>query len=95
MVNDPPKAPTLSITNIGFDSIELNWSIEDNEENLLSDINGYYIYSKNQYSEWDEKQISSQTNSHTFTELHCGTQYQVYFKSSDFKFISFLSRTKT
>jgi hypothetical protein len=77
LVNDPPKAPTLTISNVGFDSIELNWSIEDNEENVASDINGYYIYSKNQYSDWDEKQVSAQTNSYTFSELQCGTQYQV------------------
>ena len=75
LANDPPKAPTLSVISVSFDSIEINWSFEDNEEN--TEISGYYIYSKSQDSEWDEKHIGSQVYSFTFEGLKCGTQYQV------------------
>ena len=75
LANDPPKAVTLSVISVDFSSIEINWSFESNEEN--TEISGYYIYSKSQDSEWDEKHIGSQTNSYAFEPLKCGTQYQV------------------
>lgn len=75
LVNDPPKAPTLSVTNVDFDSIEINWSFDSNED--ISEISGYYIYSKSQYQDWDEKHISSQSTTYSFEGLRCGTQYQV------------------
>ena len=69
--------------NVSFDSITINWRIDSidgnsNEQNSISDdINGYYIYCKNQFSEWNEIHIESQTNSYTFNDLMCGKQYQV------------------
>ena len=78
LANDPPKAPTLSVLNVDFESIEIKWSFEDSEESDVSDVNGFYIYSKSESEEWVEKEvISGQTNSYLFSGLKCGTQYQV------------------
>ena len=59
LANDPPKAPTLSVLNVDFESIEIKWSFEDSEESDVSDVNGFYIYSKSESEEWVEKEVIS------------------------------------
>ena len=41
-------------------------------------INGYYLHYKSPHSSWEERQISGQQTSYTFSDLLCGTYYQFY-----------------
>ena len=80
LANDPPKAPTISATNVDYESIEINWAFDDSEDSDNEDgyeVTGLYVYFKEQTDEWMERQIGSQTNFYRFDGLKCGTQYQV------------------
>ncbi|XP_046913808.2 cell adhesion molecule Dscam1-like [Dermatophagoides farinae] len=89
LVNDPPRAPILTSVNVNYDSVELSWSIETTDDSYAAEqqtsnsnvpeITGYFLYAKSSQSgEWEERQVDSQQNSYTFTNLLCGTQYQFY-----------------
>nr|XP_027205557.1 Down syndrome cell adhesion molecule-like protein 1 [Dermatophagoides pteronyssinus] len=89
LVNDPPRAPILTSVNVNYDSVELSWSIEAADDSYAAEqqtsnsdvpeITGYFLYAKSSQSgEWKERQVDSQQNSYTFTNLLCGTQYQFY-----------------
>ncbi|KAH9415900.1 hypothetical protein DERP_000394 [Dermatophagoides pteronyssinus] len=89
LVNDPPRAPILTSVNVNYDSVELSWSIEATDDSYAAEqqtsnsdvpeITGYFLYAKSSQSgEWKERQVDSQQNSYTFTNLLCGTQYQFY-----------------
>ena len=83
LANDPPKAPTITATNVDFESIEINWAFDASDESDGEDayeVTGLYVYYKEQTEEWMERQIGSQTNYYRFDGLKCGTQYQVCIK---------------
>lgn len=86
-MNDPPRAPILTSVNVDYDSVELTWSIETMDDSYdqsksstdIPEITGYFLYAKSpQSSEWEERQVDSQQTSFTFTNLLCGSQYQVF-----------------
>jgi cell adhesion molecule, putative (fragment) len=81
LMNDPPPAPYLTIGNVTFTSIELNWNFNHtyHQSDLL--ISGYYIYYKSHSSEWEEKQISGHFSSFVIDNLDCGTSYQFYINA--------------
>lgn len=79
--NDPPPAAQLTITSAEYASVEVAWNFEDTYPNSKDNdvvINGYFLYYKSHHSVWEEKQISGQFLSHSFTNLQCGTYYQFY-----------------
>ena len=41
-------------------------------------VSGYYLHLKSPHSSWEERQISGQQTSYTFSDLLCGTYYQFY-----------------
>ncbi|CAG2113876.1 unnamed protein product, partial [Medioppia subpectinata] len=80
LVMDRPSAPLLSQGDVGYDWIEIVWTFPS-EANLtvaLSQINGYYVFSKSHSSVWMERQIRIKTNAYTSNDLLCGTLYQYY-----------------
>ena len=78
LMNDPPPAPYLTIKNISYNSVELDWSFNYtyHENDIL--INGYHIYYKSHSSGWEEKQISGHFSSFIIDNLDCGTTFQFY-----------------
>ena len=88
LINDPPKAPVLTSINVGYNNVELNWSIETMDDSFdgglhvsskldVPEITGYYLYSKSPQGEWEERHINSEENSFKYNNLLCGNQYQV------------------
>lgn len=91
-MNDPPRAPILTSVNVDYDSVELTWSIETMDDSYdqsksstdIPEITGYFLYAKSpQSGEWEERQVDSQQTSFTFTNLLCGSQYQVFMLHSE------------
>ena len=88
LINDPPKAPILTSVNIGYHSVELQWSIETMDDSFdkhpskldVPEITGYYLYSKSPQGDWEENHINSLENSFKYNNLLCGNQYQVFSK---------------
>nr|XP_027204712.1 Down syndrome cell adhesion molecule-like protein 1 homolog [Dermatophagoides pteronyssinus] len=86
LINDPPKAPILTSVNIGYHSVELQWSIETMDDSFdkhpskldVPEITGYYLYSKSPQGDWEENHINSLENSFKYNNLLCGNQYQFY-----------------
>lgn len=83
---DPPPAPTLSLGQVTFTSIELHWSFDaakDADERDISvhdtsSVSSYVVYVKKDQFGWEEKQLSRELSAFTFTDLNCGSKYQFY-----------------
>jgi hypothetical protein len=55
-------------------------SLASQSQDLLQDlsVSGYYLHFKSPHSSWEERQVSGQQSSYTFSDLLCGTYYQFY-----------------
>lgn len=71
----PPDPPSLLVVDIFSDSLQLQWSDNNNGG---SAILGYVINFKKESGDWEELQIDSKRNSHLLSNLWCGTKYQLY-----------------
>lgn len=71
----PPDPPSLVVVDIFSDSLQLQWSDNNNGG---STILGYVINFKKESGDWEELQIDSKKNSHLLLNLWCGTKYQLY-----------------
>ncbi|XP_054164202.1 cell adhesion molecule Dscam2-like [Oppia nitens] len=86
LLMDRPTAPILTIGDVGYDWIEMEWKFPDqglddnigNNNDSLNTITGYYIYWKSHSKQWIEKQLRLKTYSYTSNDLLCGTLYQFY-----------------
>ncbi|KAH9511308.1 hypothetical protein DERF_009777 [Dermatophagoides farinae] len=58
LINDPPKAPVLTSINVGYNNVELNWSIETMDDSFDG---GLHVSSKLDVNE--ERHINSEENS--------------------------------
>lgn len=74
----------LTSVNVDYDSVELSWSLESQGPEALGDkaleapeVTGYILYAKSPSGEWEDRQVDASQNSFTFSQLLCGTNYQV------------------
>ncbi|XP_049771876.1 Down syndrome cell adhesion molecule-like protein Dscam2 [Schistocerca cancellata] len=74
-----PSSPVgLHVSSTTVSSITLQWQSPSAHVNL---IQGYYLYFKREFGEWEKVRILSNYSSYTLNNLQCGTKYHFYMQA--------------
>ncbi|XP_049947468.1 Down syndrome cell adhesion molecule-like protein Dscam2 [Schistocerca serialis cubense] len=68
----------LHVSSTTVSSITLQWQSPSAHVNL---IQGYYLYFKREFGEWEKVRILSNCSSYTLNNLQCGTKYHFYMQA--------------
>ena len=75
------RRATSSSLSSSVESFMESQASQSSQDSLVSQdlsVSGYYLHFKSPHSSWEERQISGQHSSYTFSDLLCGTYYQFY-----------------
>uniref|UniRef100_T1J817 Down syndrome cell adhesion molecule-like protein Dscam2 n=1 Tax=Strigamia maritima TaxID=126957 RepID=T1J817_STRMM len=74
-VQGPPQPPRITYLKSTFSSIHVQWEVSTD---IGNPVEGYIVYYKRDFGEWESVQLGSVEESHSLDDLWCGTRYQLY-----------------
>ncbi|GAB6033412.1 Down syndrome cell adhesion molecule-like protein 1 [Chamberlinius hualienensis] len=79
IVQVPPFPPELVVIGTTHTNIDLGWkSSSERDQYNVDNIQGYYLYYKREFGEWDTVQLGPKISRYNLETLDCGTRYQLY-----------------
>uniref|UniRef100_T1JES3 Down syndrome cell adhesion molecule-like protein Dscam2 n=1 Tax=Strigamia maritima TaxID=126957 RepID=T1JES3_STRMM len=75
LIQSAPGVPFVEISLVTTSSIDVQWKVDRNGG---SPIQGYKLYYKRDYGDWEIIDLDGAMNSYHLDGLDCGTKYQLY-----------------